>query len=506
MKKVVSVLGAVFLLAGSVSSAAIFASKEEVYTPTFATYSNGDADTYYNGISDTATGTELLKSLQQLNASKRRSTVGYGSMGTSASKQFKYTDYDPSTVKYDSNNQPYGTKVLSFYSGNSTTSFNREHVWPNSHGGNSVEDDIHMPRPTIPAENGSRGNSFYVEGKKDSSRGWDPAMEDFGKEDYRGDSARIIFYCCVADSRLSLIDDEYHATSNSNKDNLMGKLSDMIKWHLNYPVLQREKNRNEGAEYLQGNRNPFIDHPEYVCRIWGNTNAATKALCGGSGNTNTQENPTSITLNKSSASIKIDETVQLNVASVTPSGANNSVTWSSENSNIASVSATGLVTGKGEGTVKIIATSTVNSTVKAECSITVTKNASSGGDDDTPVASGEIVLNQTTAELKPGDTLQLTATSSSGEAVSGITWSSSSSKVATVSEDGLVTALIEGKAYIVARTADGKYSATCTVNISKTAGGIKVNCGGNIIATSVILSTISLLGVALLLVKKYKEN
>ena len=39
-----------------------------------------------------------------------------------------------------------------------------------------------MTRPTIPSENGSRGNSFYVEGMKDPSKGWDPAMEDFGKE------------------------------------------------------------------------------------------------------------------------------------------------------------------------------------------------------------------------------------------------------------------------------------------------------------------------------------
>ena len=245
------------------------------------TYTNNDAATYYNGIDDSLTGDALLSALRSLNSSKRRSTVGYSSMGTSASGQFKYTDYDPATVKYDSNNQPYGTAVQSFYSGNSCTSFNREHVWPDSHGGNKVEADIHMPRPTIPSENGSRGNSFYVEGMKHQSNGWDPAMESFGVESYRGDSARIIFYCVVADSRLSLIDANYHQTSRKNNDDLMGKLSDMIKWNLKYPVLQREKNRNEGAEYLQGNRNPFIDHPEYVCKIWGNTNDATRALCNG---------------------------------------------------------------------------------------------------------------------------------------------------------------------------------------------------------------------------------
>lgn len=246
------------------------------------TYTNGDGATYYNGISSSLKGNDLLAALRTLNSNRRKNTVGYSAMGTTPSGQFKYTDYDPATVKYDSNGQPYGTKLISFYSGNSATSgMNREHVWPDSHGGNKVEADIHMPRPTITSENGSRGNSFYVEGMKSGSLGWDPAMEDFGVESYRGDAARIIFYCVVADSRLSLIDDTYHATSKQNNDNLMGKLSDMLKWNLNYPVLQREKNRNEGAEYLQGNRNPFIDHPEYACKIWGNTNDATKAICQG---------------------------------------------------------------------------------------------------------------------------------------------------------------------------------------------------------------------------------
>lgn len=239
-----------------------------------------DPQDYYASIDPDATGDTLLSQLSTLNKSKRTSTVGYSAMGTSPSGMFKYTDYDPSTVQYDSNGQPYGTKIISFYSGNSTSSFNREHVWPKSHGSKSIEDDIHMPRPTIESENGSRGNSFYVEGKCDSKYGWDPAMESFGKADYRGDSARIIFYCMLLNSKFQLVEDEYHATTNDNPDYMMGKLSDMIRWHVNYPVQDRELRRNSGAQYLQGNRNPFIDHPEYVCRIWGNTNETTRTICG----------------------------------------------------------------------------------------------------------------------------------------------------------------------------------------------------------------------------------
>ena len=238
-----------------------------------------DVESYYDEIDDSLSGTDLLNALRDLNEKYKEREVGYSSMGTSASGAFKYTDYDPSSVRYDENGQPYGTLIVSFYSGNTMTSFNREHVWPNTHGGSLVEHDIHMPRPTIPAENGSRGHSFYVEGMKSKkNEGWDPAMEDFGKEDYRGDSARIIFYCMIATKNLVLVDDQ--SRSSMTKNNEMGVISDMLSWNERYPVLEREQRRNAGAQYLQGNRNPFIDHPEYACKIWGATNDKTRAACG----------------------------------------------------------------------------------------------------------------------------------------------------------------------------------------------------------------------------------
>ena len=235
---------------------------------------------YYAGIDKNSAS--LLSDLQTLNAKKLNKTVGYGAMGTDPSGQFKYTDYDINTVKYDSKGHRYGTKLISFYSGNSASSgMNREHVWPNSHGGDEVEDDIHMVRPTIKSENGSRGNSFYVEGMKSDKNGWDPAAESFGDETYRGDSARIILYCMVACTKFTLVEEDYHYTTNANPDNMMGRLSHLLKWNLQYDVQDREQRRNEGAEYLQGNRNPFIDHPEFACKIWGTHNQATKQICGG---------------------------------------------------------------------------------------------------------------------------------------------------------------------------------------------------------------------------------
>lgn len=227
-----------------------------------------DVVAYYSSISSNKSGTSLLNDLRTLNGSKRKSTVGYKAMLNNPDRGFYVTDGGS------------GSKtIVTFYSGKTnsgTSGLNREHVWPKSRGGSCVENDIHMVRPTLNAENGSRGNSFYVEGKCSGSGGWDPAMESFGKESYRGDSARIIFYCVVASKQLSLVDSDDDNTGN----NTMGKLSDLLKWNLEYPVLAREDKRNNGAQSLQGNRNPFIDHPEYACKIWGATNSTTKRICG----------------------------------------------------------------------------------------------------------------------------------------------------------------------------------------------------------------------------------
>ena len=200
------------------------------YSPS-TTYTTGDAATYYSSIDSSSSGDTLLTALRNLNLSRRKSTVGYSAMGTKASESaYIYTDYDPSTVKTDSKGQPYGTSILSFYSGTSTISWNREHVWPNSRGGGSkgsagapyIDADIYMPRPTISAENSDRGNSEYIEGMSHSSNGWDPVTA-FGEDgcyqglNIRGECARIIFYCMTVNANLTL--DEGAGSNGTN----MGK-------------------------------------------------------------------------------------------------------------------------------------------------------------------------------------------------------------------------------------------------------------------------------------------
>lgn len=232
---------------------------------------------YYSGINQSSSGTALLSALRSLNLGKRTSEVGYTNMGTNASQKFKYTDYDPATVRYTESGVPYGSKISSFYSGKTTSVFNREHVWPKSRGGDLVENDILMVRPTVEEENSDRGNSVYVTGMATEYNGWDPVTA-FGNtigvaENIRGECARIIFYCMTASSSLVLGD------GTGNSGNNMGKISDLVEWACDNPVTMREKRRNVGAQFLQGNRNAFVDHPEYVCKIWGDTNSKTKAAC-----------------------------------------------------------------------------------------------------------------------------------------------------------------------------------------------------------------------------------
>ena len=182
---------------------------------------------------------------------------------------FPYTDVDPND----------SSKILSFYSGKSTTyagNCNREHVWPNSRKGEATENDPHVIRPTLQSENSSRGNSYYGE-----TTGWDPAT--FDNEKYRGISARIIFYCAVKyqDTALVLDDEDNPTSTNKNQRPTMGKLSKLLEWNIKYPVDETEITRNKVlVEKYHWNCNPFILDPTLATTIWGHYNAACEAACG----------------------------------------------------------------------------------------------------------------------------------------------------------------------------------------------------------------------------------
>lgn len=217
--------------------------------------------TYYNQISDELRGKDLLLQLDNLLDSTSHPTINFTYKGL-MSEVFPYTDGKDG-------------KLYAFYRGTlaSSGSMNREHVWPNSRGGNYVERDPHMVRPTLTSDNSGRGNAFYNE-----SGNYDPG--EFGAYQYRGICARIIFYCAVKaqENGLNLVDKNTDSTSNKS----MGKLSTLLKWNLEYNIDATEIQRNDVLyTKFKHNRNPFIDDRNYACKIWGDTNAETRGVCSG---------------------------------------------------------------------------------------------------------------------------------------------------------------------------------------------------------------------------------
>lgn len=144
-----------------------------------------------------------------------------------------------------------GLSVSATWDGGNT--WNREHVWPQSLGWFSTSDagaDLHHIRPTNPSENSSRGNKKY--GTSKSSGYYEP------RDEVKGDIARIIFYLMV----------RYKEADNYTFKSVAESKELLLEWNTMDPVDAFEMNRNEVAYSIQGNRNPFIDHPECAELIW----------------------------------------------------------------------------------------------------------------------------------------------------------------------------------------------------------------------------------------------
>ena len=148
-------------------------------------------------------------------------------------------------------------------------------------------------------------------------------------------------------------------------------------------------------------------------------------------------------------------------ATVLPENADDkTVVWSSSDLAVATVGDDGTVTARAEGTATITAHAGGKT---ATCAVTVNKIT----EKPEPVAVESVTLNATTLTLEPGKTdMTLTATVTPDNADDRtVAWSSSDTAIATVSEDGTVTAVSIGEASITAQ-AGGK-EATCTVTVKQ---------------------------------------
>lgn len=170
-----------------------------------------------------------------------------------------------------------------FASNNEPDFWNREHTWPKSHGFPNDADtaftDVHNLTPSDATVNTSKSNKDFndVEHTEENEEGeapdtyttadyWEP------RDEIKGDVARILFYMDTryesAMLNLQIVD-----RKSFSGDPEIGVLYTLLRWHEADPVDDVERARHEKAYGYQLNRNPFIDHPEWVASIWGDVNA-----------------------------------------------------------------------------------------------------------------------------------------------------------------------------------------------------------------------------------------
>ena len=164
---------------------------------------------------------------------------------------------------------------------NDSNSWNREHIWAKSHGfkrkSQHAYTDVHHIRPADRSVNGDRDDHDFDEGGR-PNRECTECLEGNGTWEapdvVKGDVARMMFY----------MDTRYEGNDSSGTPDLVlvnrvntprsqsvgefGKLCTLYKWHEEDPVSDEEIRRNNVIYRYQGNRNPFIDRPEYVAQIW----------------------------------------------------------------------------------------------------------------------------------------------------------------------------------------------------------------------------------------------
>ncbi len=163
---------------------------------------------------------------------------------------------------------------------------------------------------------------------------------------------------------------------------------------------------------------------------------------------------TGVTLGKTALTLNPGKSEALTATVLPANAANKRVTWKSDATGIATVDASGKVTGVKAGKAKITVTTT-DGAKTADCTVTVM---------DVP-ATG-VALNKSTLKLESGKSETLTANVSPANATNKrVTWKSDRTSIATVDATGKVTGVKAGKATIIATTEDGKKTAKCAVTV-----------------------------------------
>ncbi|MGW8784103.1 endonuclease I family protein [Streptomyces sp. NPDC055796] len=234
-----------------------------------AATATASVDTYY-APAEGKTGAALKTALH--NIIKTQSKVTYEGVWNA----LKVTDQDPANpnnviLVYSGRSQSKSTN------GGGVNDWNREHVWAKSHGdfgtATGPGTDLHHLRPEDVTVNSTRGN-------KDFDMGGSPVAEAPGsftdsnsfepRDAVKGDVARMLLYMAV---RYDGGDGFANLEVNDKVDNgsapAIGRISVLKQWNQQDPPDAFEQRRNQVIyDQFQHNRNPFIDHPEWVNSIW----------------------------------------------------------------------------------------------------------------------------------------------------------------------------------------------------------------------------------------------
>ncbi|NUV55080.1 ribonuclease [Streptomyces coelicolor] len=224
---------------------------------------------YYEG-AEGKTGEALKSALHSIISDQTK--LSYSAVWNA----LKETDEDPSN----------SGNVILLYSGASRSKslnggdvgdWNREHVWAKSHGdfGTSTGPgtDIHHLRPSDVQVNSIRGNKDFDNGGSTVTNGGGSLTDSDSfepRDAVKGDVARMILYMAVRyEGTDGWPDLEPNDSVSNGSAPYIGKLSVLKEWHEQDPPDSFEQRRNDVIfESYQHNRNPFIDHPEWVEAIW----------------------------------------------------------------------------------------------------------------------------------------------------------------------------------------------------------------------------------------------
>jgi endonuclease I len=190
------------------------------------------------------------------------------------------------TALQDTDQDPGNTaNVIELYTGRSlskssygggTGQWNREHVYAQSRGGFDTSagpgTDLHHLRPEDVTVNGTRGNKDFdnggaaVSGCTDC---WTDADSFEPRDAVKGDVARMLFYMAVRYEGDDAFNNLELSTVSGSAVPKIGDVDILLQWNAEDPVSTFEMRRNDRIyETWQGNRNPFIDHPEWAASVF----------------------------------------------------------------------------------------------------------------------------------------------------------------------------------------------------------------------------------------------